>query len=251
LPLPFTFPLSAEEEEEEDPTAAAGVVVPDDEDVICWSALPLVCFTLLGPLLFTFILFTLMMEDLLLFCLAARGDDKDGMLRPKDDDDGILRPEDDDDGAMGHLLPPSTAEAAAVIDDGDGGNLAASTPFVAGVATISIFPSGFFGVPLFVLFIFILSPFSASDSFAPAVAGDSVRLRETPGDSVQPLLLPIVIFEVANVVVVVVVAAADAAATRELRDAIHQLLNIILHLRILVLLLVSTLPYVIKVKNYS
>jgi hypothetical protein len=34
-------------------------------------------------------------------------------------------------------------------------------------------------------------------------------------------------------------------------DAIHQLLNIILKLRILVLLLVSTLPYVVKVKNYS
>jgi hypothetical protein len=35
------------------------------------------------------------------------------------------------------------------------------------------------------------------------------------------------------------------------RGAIHQLLNIILQLRILVLLLVSTLPYVVKVKNYS
>jgi hypothetical protein len=33
--------------------------------------------------------------------------------------------------------------------------------------------------------------------------------------------------------------------------AIHQLLNIILQLRILVLLLMSTLPYVVKVKNYS
>jgi hypothetical protein len=33
--------------------------------------------------------------------------------------------------------------------------------------------------------------------------------------------------------------------------AIHQLLNIILQLRILVLLLVSTLPYVVKVKNYT
>jgi hypothetical protein len=33
--------------------------------------------------------------------------------------------------------------------------------------------------------------------------------------------------------------------------AIYQLLNIILQLRILVLLLVSTLPYVVKVKNYS
>jgi hypothetical protein len=33
--------------------------------------------------------------------------------------------------------------------------------------------------------------------------------------------------------------------------AIHQLLNIILQLRILVLLFVSTLPYVLKVKNYS
>jgi hypothetical protein len=35
------------------------------------------------------------------------------------------------------------------------------------------------------------------------------------------------------------------------RGAIHQLLNIVLKLRILVLLLVSTLPYVVKVKNYS
>jgi hypothetical protein len=35
------------------------------------------------------------------------------------------------------------------------------------------------------------------------------------------------------------------------RGAIHQLLNIIIQLRILVLLLVSTLPYVVKVKNYS
>jgi hypothetical protein len=33
--------------------------------------------------------------------------------------------------------------------------------------------------------------------------------------------------------------------------AIHQLFNIILQLRILVLLLVSTLLYVVKVKNYS
>jgi hypothetical protein len=33
--------------------------------------------------------------------------------------------------------------------------------------------------------------------------------------------------------------------------AIHQLLNIILQLRILVLLFVSTLPYVVKAKNYS
>jgi hypothetical protein len=34
------------------------------------------------------------------------------------------------------------------------------------------------------------------------------------------------------------------------RGAIHQLLNIILKLRILVLLPVSTLPYVVKVNNY-
>jgi antibiotic biosynthesis monooxygenase (ABM) superfamily enzyme len=33
--------------------------------------------------------------------------------------------------------------------------------------------------------------------------------------------------------------------------AIHQFLRIILKLRILVLLLVSTLPFVVKVKNYS
>jgi hypothetical protein len=35
------------------------------------------------------------------------------------------------------------------------------------------------------------------------------------------------------------------------RGAILQLLNIILQLRILVLLLVSTLPYIVKAKNYS
>jgi hypothetical protein len=35
------------------------------------------------------------------------------------------------------------------------------------------------------------------------------------------------------------------------RGAIHQLLSIILKLRILVLLPVSNLPYVVKVKNYS
>jgi hypothetical protein len=35
------------------------------------------------------------------------------------------------------------------------------------------------------------------------------------------------------------------------RGAIHQLLNIILKLKILVLLPVSTMPYVVKVKNYS
>jgi hypothetical protein len=50
-------------------------------------------------------------------------------------------------------------------------------------------------------------------------------------------------------------AARSRRGTRrhrqESRDAIHQLLNIILKLRILVLLLVSTLPYVVKVKNYS
>jgi hypothetical protein len=34
------------------------------------------------------------------------------------------------------------------------------------------------------------------------------------------------------------------------RGAIHQLLNIIIQLRILVLLVVSTLPYVVKVNNY-
>jgi hypothetical protein len=35
------------------------------------------------------------------------------------------------------------------------------------------------------------------------------------------------------------------------RDVIHQLLSIILKLRILVLSPVSNLPYVVKVKNYS
>jgi hypothetical protein len=35
------------------------------------------------------------------------------------------------------------------------------------------------------------------------------------------------------------------------RGAIHQMLNIIFQLRILVLLLVSTLPCVVKAKNYS
>jgi hypothetical protein len=37
----------------------------------------------------------------------------------------------------------------------------------------------------------------------------------------------------------------------EARGAIHQLLSIILKLRILVLLPVSTMPYVVMVKNYS
>jgi hypothetical protein len=37
----------------------------------------------------------------------------------------------------------------------------------------------------------------------------------------------------------------------DVRDGIHQLLNIILKLRILVLLLVSTLPYVVRVINRS
>jgi hypothetical protein len=41
--------------------------------------------------------------------------------------------------------------------------------------------------------------------------------------------------------------APDAAARR----VIQQLLNINLQLRVLVVLLVSTLPYVVKVKNYS
>jgi hypothetical protein len=36
-----------------------------------------------------------------------------------------------------------------------------------------------------------------------------------------------------------------------IRGAIHQLLSIILKLRILVLLPVSTMPYVVMVKNYS
>jgi hypothetical protein len=38
--------------------------------------------------------------------------------------------------------------------------------------------------------------------------------------------------------------------SKAVRGAIHQLLNIILKLRILVLLLVSTLPCVVKVNNY-
>jgi hypothetical protein len=40
-------------------------------------------------------------------------------------------------------------------------------------------------------------------------------------------------------------------AVEKCRGAIRQFLNIILQLRILVLLPVSTLPYVVKVKNYS
>jgi hypothetical protein len=46
----------------------------------------------------------------------------------------------------------------------------------------------------------------------------------------------------------------DATAMRmrnAVRGAIHQFLNIILKLRILVLLPVSTMPYVVMVKNYS
>jgi hypothetical protein len=41
------------------------------------------------------------------------------------------------------------------------------------------------------------------------------------------------------------------AEAEKFRGVIHQSLNIILQLKILVLLLVSTLPYVVKVKNYS
>jgi hypothetical protein len=37
----------------------------------------------------------------------------------------------------------------------------------------------------------------------------------------------------------------------EFRGAIHQFLRIILKLRILVLLPVSTLPYVVELRNYS
>jgi hypothetical protein len=46
-------------------------------------------------------------------------------------------------------------------------------------------------------------------------------------------------------------SSATATAASATRDAIHQLLSIILKLRILVLLLVSTLPYVVISKNYS
>jgi hypothetical protein len=42
-----------------------------------------------------------------------------------------------------------------------------------------------------------------------------------------------------------------AAAGRANRGAIHQLLSIILKLRILVLLPMSTMPYVVMAKNYS
>jgi hypothetical protein len=44
---------------------------------------------------------------------------------------------------------------------------------------------------------------------------------------------------------------AGSVFASELVGAIHQLLNIILKLRILVLLPVSTLPCVVKVENYS
>jgi hypothetical protein len=44
---------------------------------------------------------------------------------------------------------------------------------------------------------------------------------------------------------------SNNSSSTSTRGAIHQLLNIILQLRIIVLLLVSTLPYVVKVKNYS
>jgi hypothetical protein len=46
-------------------------------------------------------------------------------------------------------------------------------------------------------------------------------------------------------------SASEGDPHLEAWGAIHQLLNIILKLRILVLLPVSTLPYVVKVKNYS
>jgi hypothetical protein len=42
-----------------------------------------------------------------------------------------------------------------------------------------------------------------------------------------------------------------SADKKKARGAIHQLLSIIVKLRILVLLAVSNLPYVVKVKNYS
>jgi hypothetical protein len=45
--------------------------------------------------------------------------------------------------------------------------------------------------------------------------------------------------------------APDGSTSYKLRGAIHQLSRIILKLRILVLLPVSTLPYVVNVKHYS
>jgi hypothetical protein len=47
------------------------------------------------------------------------------------------------------------------------------------------------------------------------------------------------------------VAIATAAVKPQLRGAIHQLINIMLQFRSLVLLPVSTMPYVVKVKNNS
>jgi hypothetical protein len=48
-----------------------------------------------------------------------------------------------------------------------------------------------------------------------------------------------------------VVLPSAAAAAARMRGAIHQLLSIILKLRILVLLPVSTMSYVVIAKNYS
>jgi hypothetical protein len=62
---------------------------------------------------------------------------------------------------------------------------------------------------------------------------------------------------VIRVTLIATIITADCLPQRtfpqggQARGAIHQLLNIILQLRILVLLLVSTLPYVVKVNNYS
>jgi hypothetical protein len=46
-------------------------------------------------------------------------------------------------------------------------------------------------------------------------------------------------------------STSEAECSPRHRGAIHQFLRIVLKLRILVLLHVSNLPYVVKVKNYS
>jgi hypothetical protein len=68
---------------------------------------------------------------------------------------------------------------------------------------------------------------SQSDGFLPAVPSRMLEMSQ------KPRQLP------------------RTPASLQHWGAIHPLLNIILQLRILVLLLVSTVPYVVKVENYS
>ncbi len=87
----------------------------------------------------------------------------------------------------GDFRPADDADLSLSVGCGGDAGHFASTPLdtapslPAGGATISSFPSGFFGVPLFVLLIFIFSPLSASDS----LAGDSVTVWLPPPPTVM------------------------------------------------------------------